>query len=225
MKVYQAIAAVMLDMSKVGIGKDKTNSQQGFKYRGVDDVMNVLAPMLSKHGLVILPRVLKREMAERVSASNKALFYVWLDIEFDFVAVEDGSKHTVGPLIGEAMDSGDKASNKAMSIAYKYACFQAFCIPTEADNDPDAQTHDVAPKAQPAWDGKMVVGFSKNYKESLWRDIPQDFLDWCNGPDNKLGSQNKERAALEQARRKAESTGYDQTIPEGFYANGSGARA
>jgi hypothetical protein len=46
-------------------------------------------------------------------------------------------------MIGEAMDSGDKSSNKAMSAAYKYAAFQAFCIPTEGDNDADATTHDV----------------------------------------------------------------------------------
>lgn len=218
MKVYSAIAAVMADLSKIGVGKDKKNSQQGFMYRGVDDAMNALSPLLSKYGLVILPRVTKREVIERQSKSGGALFYVMLDMEFDFVAAEDGSKHVVGPVIGEAMDSGDKASNKAMSIAYKYACFQAFCIPTEADNDPDATTHDVAPAK---WDGKVVLGFSKNYKEAVWRDIPQDFLDWCNRPENKIAPLQKERAALEQARRKADSTGYDQTIPEGFYGTGA----
>ena len=65
--------------------------------------------------------------------------------EFDFVSAEDGSKHIV-KTFGEAMDSGDKATNKAMSAAYKYACFQAFSIPTESDNDADAHTHTPAPK-------------------------------------------------------------------------------
>jgi hypothetical protein len=147
MSVYKAIAGVMADLAKIGIGKDKTNAQQGFKYRGVDDVMNELAALLPKHGLVILPRVTKRETVERQSAKGNALFYVWLDVEYDFVATEDGSKHVVGPVVGEAMDSGDKASNKAMSIAYKYACFQAFCIPTEAV-DPDKDVHDVLTPAQ-----------------------------------------------------------------------------
>lgn len=65
--------------------------------------------------------------------------------EFDFVATEDGSKHTV-ETYGEAMDSSDKATNKAMSIAYKYAAFQAFCIPTEETAiDADAEVHSVAP--------------------------------------------------------------------------------
>jgi len=149
MIVYQKIAAVMADIAKVGIGKDKRNQQQNFNYRGVDDVMNALAPLLSHHGLLVLPRVTKREVVERQSAKGNALFYVTVDMEFDFIAAEDGSKHTVGPIVGEAMDSGDKASNKAMSIAYKYACFQAFCIPTEATAvEADAEVHNVLTPAQ-----------------------------------------------------------------------------
>ena len=46
------------------------------------------------------------------------------------------------------MDSADKATNKAMSAAYKYAAIQAFCIPTEGDNDADATTHEVAPRQE-----------------------------------------------------------------------------
>jgi hypothetical protein len=146
--VYKAIEKVMADLSKIGIRKDKTNSQQGFKYRGVDDVMNELSALLPKHGLLILPRVTKREFVERVSGSGKPLFYTTLEIEYDFVSSEDGSKHTVGPMIGEAMDSGDKSANKAMAIAYKYVCFQAFCIPTEATADPDGEVHNVLSPAQ-----------------------------------------------------------------------------
>lgn len=210
MKVYSAIAAVMSDLSKIGIGKEKKNAQQGFMYRGVDDVMNALAPIISKHGLVILPRVTKREIIERQSKSGGALFYVTLDMEFDFVAAEDASKHVVGPIIGEAMDSGDKASNKAMSIAYKYACFQAFCIPTEGDNDPDEQSHEIK------WDGRVQVGFSKNYKDAMWRDVPQDFLDWCNDPKNRLSQQAKQRAASEKQRRVDEAKEFNQEIPDSW---------
>jgi hypothetical protein len=108
-------------------------------------VYNAIAPLLAKHSLCILPRVLTRECVERASKSGGALFYVTVEVEFDFVSAEDGSKHTV-KTFGEAMDSGDKATNKAMSAAYKYAAFQAFSIPTEADNDADAHTHVVASK-------------------------------------------------------------------------------
>lgn len=147
MKVYQVIANVAKDMSTQGISKGRENKQQGFKFRGIDDVFNALAPSLVRHGLVILPRMVSRTVTERQNKSGGALFYVIVEAEFDFVAAEDGSKHTIRTF-GEAMDSGDKATNKAMSAAYKYAAFQAFCIPTEGDNDADATTHEVA-KAAP----------------------------------------------------------------------------
>jgi hypothetical protein len=142
-KVYSAIAAVTADLAKEGIGKTHSNVQQKYRFRGIDDVYNTLAPLLAKHKLNILPRFQSREVVERRSASGNALFYVTVAAEFDFVSAEDGSSHTVR-MFGEAMDSGDKATNKAMSAAYKYAAFQAFCIPTEGDNDADATTHEVA---------------------------------------------------------------------------------
>ena len=146
MKVYQAINAVQGALAKTGITKDRRNTQgTGYNFRGIDDVYNAIAPLLSEHGLCILPRVLSRQCEERTSKNGGALFYVTVEAEFDFVSAEDGSKHTV-KTFGEAMDSGDKATNKAMSAAYKYAAFQAFSIPTESDNDADAHSHEVAGK-------------------------------------------------------------------------------
>ena len=147
MNVYQAISAVQKDLSTQGISKDRKNMQgSGYAFRGIDDVYNALSPALARHGLCILPRVLNRESIERQSKAGGALFYITVEVEFDLVA-EDGSKHTI-KTFGEAMDSGDKATNKAMSAAYKYACMQSFCIPTEGDNDADSQTHQVAPKVE-----------------------------------------------------------------------------
>lgn len=143
--VYQMIAAVSADLCKEGISKDRKNQQQGYNFRGIDDVYNALAPIMSKHGLVVLPRCLSRESIERQNRSGGTLFYVVVECEFDFVSSHDKSHHIV-KTYGEAMDSGDKATNKAMSAAYKYACMQAFCIPTEGDNDADSTTHEVAPK-------------------------------------------------------------------------------
>ena len=144
MKVYQAINAIQLALSKTGISKDRVNSQgSGYKFRGIDDVYNAISPLLAEHGLCILPRMLHRECTDRISAKGGNLFYVTVEAEFDFVSAEDGSKHTV-KTFGEAMDSGDKATNKAMSAAYKYAAFQAFAIPTEGNNSED-ETHDVLP--------------------------------------------------------------------------------
>ena len=145
MKVYAAINAVQADLCKQGISKDSTNTFDNYKFRGIDAVYNALSPLLAKHGLCILPRILKRESVERETAKGGAIFYVTVEAEFDFVSAEDGSKHVVRTF-GEAMDRGDKATNKAMSAAYKYAAFQAFAIPTEGDNDADAQTHEVSHK-------------------------------------------------------------------------------
>ena len=146
MSVYKAINKVQAALSQVGISKNNRNQQQGYNFRGIDDVYNVLSPLLAEHGLCILPRMLSRQCEERQTAKGGTLFYVTVDAEFDFVCADDGSKHVV-KTFGEAMDSGDKATNKAMSAAYKYACMQAFSIPTEGDNDADAHTHEVAPKA------------------------------------------------------------------------------
>lgn len=156
MKVYKAISSVMSELSKEGISKTNKNQQQGYSFRGIDNVYNALAPILSKNGLVILPRVLSREVTERQTAKGGVLFYVVVNVEFDLVCADDGSKHTIAT-VGEAMDSADKATNKAMSAAYKYACIQAFCIPTEGDNDADATTHEPVPIALPVISPDQVL--------------------------------------------------------------------
>jgi hypothetical protein len=144
--VYAAIAAVMEDVGHEGIAKDRKNQQQGYNFRGIDDVYNALAPILARHKLIIVPRVMSREKTERETAKGGVLFYVVVHVEFDIVCPIDGSKITASTY-GEAMDSADKATNKAMSAAYKYMAMQTFCIPTEGDNDADASHYEVRPNA------------------------------------------------------------------------------
>ena len=160
MKVYKAISNVMADLAKSGISKDRKNQQQGYAFRGIDDVYNSLSHVMSQHGLVVLPRVNNRECVERQTKSGSTLFYVTVDVEYDFVCAEDGSKHTVRTF-GEAMDSADKATNKAMSAAYKYAAIQAFCIPTEGDNDADATTHQIALAKQEALTDEAMMAVAQ----------------------------------------------------------------
>jgi hypothetical protein len=171
MKVYEKIAAVTAELSKIGISKDSKNQSQGYAFRGIDAVYCALSPLLSKHGLCILPRVTDRQVIERQNRQGTALFYVTLTVEFDFVAAEDGSKHTV-ITVGEAMDSGDKASNKAMSAAYKYAAFQTFCIPTEGDNDADSQTHEVAAATtDPAVEAAVQLAATIEELNGIWKSL------------------------------------------------------
>jgi len=143
--VYAAICAVQAEVGKEGIAKNRKNQQQGYIFRGIDEMYNALSPLLAKHSLCILPRMMNRTCEERQSQRGGALFYVTVEAEFDFVCATDGSKHLVRTF-GEAMDSADKATNKAMSAAYKYAVMQTFAIPTEGDNDADAHTPEVVPR-------------------------------------------------------------------------------
>lgn len=138
--IYQAITDIMSE--GYTITKDKRNQKQGYVYRGIDDVMNTFQPLLAKHHVFVVPEVLERERQERVTykdgKQSGTLLYSILTMRYTFYA-EDGSSVSA-VVIGEGMDSGDKASNKAMSVAMKYAMFQVFCIPTEEMQDPDAET-------------------------------------------------------------------------------------
>jgi hypothetical protein len=136
MNIYQAISAIMTDVD--AIGKTKRNNAQGFNFRGVDDVYNTLHPLLAKHGVFTLPEVLEDRTEERSTKNGANLIYRVLKIKYTFCCADGTSVAAV--VIGEGMDSGDKASNKAMSIAHKYAFFQVFAIPTEELVDPDAST-------------------------------------------------------------------------------------
>lgn len=156
--VYAAISAVQKDLANTGISKDRKNEQQGYKFRGIDDVFNALAPLLAEHGLCILPRCTSREVHERTTQKGSVLFYVVVEVEYTFVSVKDGSKHLC-VTYGEAMDSADKATNKAMSAAYKYLALQAFSIPTEGENDADSKTPpEVVPKSAQAASGGVKTG-------------------------------------------------------------------
>ncbi len=136
-KIFSAISGVIADCGFVA--KDKVNKQQGFKYRSVDDVFNALHPALSKNKVFIVPRILERE-CHVVGKTQKGtdMIKVVCKIKFTFYA-EDGS-FVEAVIFGEGLDTGDKATNKAMAVAYKYACFQVFCIPTEEMADPDAES-------------------------------------------------------------------------------------
>lgn len=158
LKVYQAISNVANEIIiNGGIAKEKPVKEKGktvtygtpdYAFRSIDQVYNALSPALVKHKLIILPRMIDRQVTERISSNGKTLFYVVVSGEFDFISTDDGSKVTI-KTFGEAMDSGDKATNKAMSVAYKYAAFQAFCIPTEeTTQDADKETHEVLPVSE-----------------------------------------------------------------------------
>ncbi len=169
MEIYNAIIGVMGDINT--IAKGKKNQQQGFMYRGVDDVMNVLKPLFVKHKIFAVPNIIRREREERLSQKGGLLIYSICDIEYTFYA-SDGS-FVKAVVTGEGMDSGDKATNKSMAIAFKYACFQVFCIPTEEIKDPDADDLKPAPKTDEEAERQKILNRKINsieieaFQESL----------------------------------------------------------
>ena len=132
--IYSKIIEVMAKTN--AISKSRINDTQHFKFRGIDEVMNELHDTLSEVGVFVLPTVLEETRTTGKTKNGGDMFYTRLKIKYGFYA-EDGS-HVDAVVIGEAMDTGDKASNKALSIGFKYAALQVFCIPTEDDKDPDA---------------------------------------------------------------------------------------
>lgn len=142
MNIFESLNKVMEDIG--AISKSSKNQTQGFMYRGVDAVMNALQPALIKHKVFVVPNVLDVRREERTNAKGTTLIYSVATIQYSFYA-EDGTSVSA-VVVGEGMDSGDKSMNKAMSVAFKYACFQVLCIPTEEMVDPDAECHEVQEK-------------------------------------------------------------------------------
>lgn len=142
MKVIQSMTAIMAEVGH--IGKGRKNAQQGYNFRGVDDVYAALQLVMAKHGVICVPEVLEDRTEDRTTAKGSALIYRVLKIRYTFYA-DDGS-HVSAAVIGEGMDSGDKASNKAMSVAHKYALLQAFMIPTDEPKDPENDSHELEKK-------------------------------------------------------------------------------
>ena len=171
MKVYQAINKVQAELAKQGIGKDRKNQAQGYKFRSIDDVYNVLSSILAENNLCVLPRIISRDLRVAETKSGGTMHYVTVEAEFDFVSSEDGTKHTIKSY-GEAMDSGDKATNKAMSAAHKYAMLMAFSIPTEGDNDPDQAPQEVKKPAltNSRFDNAVQKIIAKEYTVEQLRD-------------------------------------------------------
>jgi len=141
-QIFQLIPKIMGEIDF--IAKDRKNVQQGFQFRGIDDVYNTLHSLLAKHGVFTVPEVLSEVHEERKTQKGGVLIYRILKMKYTFFA-PDGS-HIECIVIGEGMDSGDKASNKAMAVAHKYAFLQVFAIPTAEEKDPDAESHKVMHK-------------------------------------------------------------------------------
>lgn len=171
--VYAAMSAVQQALAKSGVGKNGTNQQQHFSYRAWDDVQQALAPILAENHLLIIPRISNREESTLQSRSGGTIFRVVLSGEIEFVSGVDGSRYAY-PAKGEAMDSGDKATSKAITMLVKYAVLHGLCIPLAGVPDADETTPEETVLAK-------ITDKQASDMEALIEEVGADrqgFVDW-----------------------------------------------
>jgi len=136
--IQQALADVMRAVG--GIAKKDRNQSQGFNFRGIDAVVNAVSPALQKYGVLVIPSVEDYEYSTvEIGKNRTAMGHAKVKVTYSFIGPKgDAIRATV---VAEAMDAGDKASAKAMSVAFRTALLQALCLPTD-EIDPDANSYE-----------------------------------------------------------------------------------
>lgn len=162
MKVHEAMARVMEDVQAVA--KSDRNSSQGFNFRGIDSVLNAVAPALRKHGVIVMPVVENYDyQTVEIGKNRTAMGHVIVKVRYVFIGPEGDNAYC--DVVGEAMDSGDKAVAKAMSVAFRIALLQSLALPTD-EPDPDASSYERAPvEVKPMIDAASLDSF-KNVMRS-----------------------------------------------------------
>lgn len=170
-KIISAMSAIMRDVP--AIAKNRKNTSQGFTFRSIEDVYQSLQPIMSKHGVISVPEVIDERHEDRQTPKGSSLIYRILKIKYTFYC-DDGSS-VAAVVVGEGMDSGDKASSKAMSVAHKYAMLQVFCIPTEDLEDPDRYAPPESSPDAPVESPEVVAQINEcktmEQLQSLWNTL------------------------------------------------------
>ncbi len=169
-KIFENIADAMADIE--AIAKSQKNREQGFQYRGIDDIYNSLNHILAKHKIFTVPTVLKRKEKDSPTKSGAIWKHITLKVKYKFYTT-DGS-YVSAVVYGEGKDNSDKGSNKALSIAHKYALLQVFCIPTKDDKDPDSVT---IPEAVNNNIKETIIDTEKQTQSTENKNLPENFQD------------------------------------------------
>ena len=157
-EIIKALCAVQKDLSAAGIAKGDTNTFDKYKFRGIDAVLNAMAPILSRHGVIIMPSVVSCEIRQVTSSQGKPQNHAKVQTEFTlYCAAGESITHC---FYGEGMDRGDKSVNKACTAAYKYFLFEAFCIPVEGTPDADTESPEICDNETPEM---IEAGIQLNY--------------------------------------------------------------
>ena len=212
--VYERMSRILAELPP--IGKDQKNAQQGFMFRGHDDVLNALNPLLAKHGVFILPSVLERISEQRTTAKGGVMFEVNLRVEFTFYGA--AGDWVAASTWGEGTDMGDKSTNKAMTMAFKNVMNQAFAISSKEPADADAETPEhssgraekpafvaPAPKRPTVQALEAFAAKAAEYKKAAPDFDVDGALQSCEGKDARLADARDGVLEREHRRRKGRS--------------------
>ena len=141
MKTLEALTKIKEELARIGIAKDQENER--FMFRSIDAMYNVLGPLFAKYGVHTIPVVEERTQEVFETAKGTKMFHVVLRVQYHLYTADPdtGRKdEMISPVVyGEALDTSDKATHKAMTQAYKYMLIQVLCIPLEAQADSDEE--------------------------------------------------------------------------------------
>jgi hypothetical protein len=168
--VVELMGRVMREVSSVS--KSDTNSHFGFSFRGIDTILKHVGPALRNHGVVVIPEV----RDQKCETTPKGV-RVTVTVAYTFWGPRGDSLTAVVP--GEAMDAQDKASSKAMSVAFRTALIQALAIPT-GERDPHA--------GEPV--GRKLIQLQQQVKAAgavkgltTMQALRDDYAEWSQGAE------------------------------------------
>lgn len=220
--VYAGIQGVIDDICAKGIGKDGWNELQKYKFRGIDAVHDTLSPIYAKHKVFVTPRITSRTTEKRERQGKDPLYFVVVEAEYAIRSTVDGSTVVSGPFFGEAMDSGDKATNKAMSVAYKYFAVETWSIPLVGRDDPDAHGED-------GLGAERIVAIEEGFKSAKTKTALRDLLaaahDEASGANDSYAFKRFTKTAVELAAKIIDEPqpkgGKDQSEPQAAKSDGN----
>lgn len=172
----EVILAVMHEVQ--GVAKRDRNSAQGFNFRGIDAVVNKVGPALRAAGGFILPEIVNEQHSTALTAKGSQINVVHLTVKFGIYGLD--GEPIVGSVAAEAMDSGDKATAKAMSVALRTFLLQVLALPTD-EPDPDSFTYEASRDFAGEAEAKALVydvdGLRALYSEAVSARAPKEILE------------------------------------------------
>jgi hypothetical protein len=129
------VARIMRDIGIIRKTQLFNGGGTRYNFRGIDQVLNAVGPVLRKHGVVIVPEVLTAEYRDVPRKEGGRSHECLVTVRYHWVG--PAGDEIVATVAGENLDTSDKATSKAQSVALRTCLLQMLAIPT-GDPDPDS---------------------------------------------------------------------------------------